>query len=142
MCNKEERHCIQCGAAFLELQDAETAASKLIEESAVESPAPPHEAAVYPCQFCRNAENRCHCGTCEECEYIRTEDGLSNHMMNGHEPSEVIKSFGKQWCRERLGIVDKRQDYAQDRKHSRKWDKIIPFLTEQERSHIHPHYMD
>ena len=30
---------------------------------------------------------------CEECDYISTEKGLNVHIMNDHEPTEVIKIF-------------------------------------------------
>jgi hypothetical protein len=53
----------QCGAASLELQGAETAARKLFEESAVESPAPPPVAAVEWCKniFCTPNMSCNHC---------------------------------------------------------------------------------
>jgi hypothetical protein len=114
----------QCSAASLELQELEKAADT--------------EPNIYkhPCHLCRNNEEFCHCGTCDTCEYKKTAVGLNTHIMNDHEPSEVINTFGEQWCRERLGVVGKSQDSAQERWHSGKWDKIIPFLTEQERNHM------
>jgi hypothetical protein len=60
--------------------------------------------------------------------------------MNDYEPSEVINKFGEQWCREKLGVVYKRQSKAQERHHSKKWDKIIPFLTEHKRNEYHIDY--
>ena len=35
----------------------------------------------------------CKCGKCEECDYISTEEGINVHIMNDHEPPEVIQHF-------------------------------------------------
>jgi hypothetical protein len=128
----EERKelCGNCGAAAALDHQCDTAPEEEVDSN-----------TRHPCPLgCKWAEWDCNnCDNCDECTWVKTEDGLNQHIMYEHEPSEVIKTFGEQWCRERLGIVSKNHDYAQERK---KWDKIIPFLTEQERNHIPSFYID
>ena len=55
----------------------------------------------------------CKCGNCEECDNISTEKGLNVHIMNDHEPPEVIKNYEADWI------------HDQDRFHSQKWDSAM-----------------
>ena len=39
---------------------------------------------------------------CEECEYKATEEGLSCHIISGHEPKDVLNHFGIVWIKNNL----------------------------------------
>jgi hypothetical protein len=75
------------------------------------------------CPLCSEDEY-CNCGTCEECEYFATEAGFNTHIMNQHEPAEVLKSFGNKWVSEQMQFILRNPNSAQDRYQSQKWDKI------------------
>ena len=52
------------------------------ENESVKSPCPLCPVWVYcKCEKCEK---------CEECDYIYTEEGLSVHIMNDHEPPDVF----------------------------------------------------
>ena len=72
------------------------------------------------CPLC--PEDSCHCGKCDECEYIATEEGFSSHMMNDHEPKDVFNHFGIVWINEHMKNINRNMDYAQDRYHLQKWE--------------------
>ena len=80
--------------------------------------------SVYPCPLCKDDHNYCCCGECEECEYLSTEKGLNIHIMNQHEPSDVVTYLGEQWAKDRMSSVFRNPDIANDRRQSAKWDKL------------------
>ena len=55
------------------------------------------------CQECSYCQNR----TCEECEYKATEEGLSYHIMNDHEPKDVFKHFGLVWINDNMKNISR-----------------------------------
>ena len=76
------------------------------------------------CSLCKDDDNYCCCGVCEECEYLMTEEGLYIHIMNQHEPSDVITGLEQQWAKDRMSFVFRNPDIANDRRQSSKWDKL------------------
>ena len=81
----------------------------------------------HPCPLCQN-HNFCCWGVCDECEYMNTEEGMNTHIMNQHEPSDVVKGLGQQWAKDRLSLVYRNQDNATDWRQSAKWDKLYLWL--------------
>ena len=67
----------------------------------------------------------CKCGKCEECDYISTEEGINVHIMNDHEPPEVIQHFKAEWIHNHKHFIKRNYYYAQDRFHSQKWDSAM-----------------
>ena len=57
-----------------------------------------------PCPICPD-EEYCHCGMCEECDYMSTEEGLNMHIMNSHNPKEVYDHFGREWIRAHKHLI-------------------------------------
>ena len=51
------------------------------------------------CMICPVDDGYCHCGNCEECDYISTEKELNMHIMNHHESKDVFDNFGRDWIR-------------------------------------------
>ena len=52
------------------------------------------------CPICLKNSGYCHCGSCDKCIYFATERGFSIHMMNDHEPNEVVQHFGMDWIKD------------------------------------------
>ena len=77
-----------------------------------------------PCPLCQNDNDFCCCGVCDECEYMNTEEGMNTHIMNQHEPSDVVKGLGQQWAKDRLSFIHRNPDIATDQWQSAKWDKL------------------
>ena len=77
-----------------------------------------------PCPLCP-VWIYCKCGNCEECDYISTEKGLNVHIMNDHEPQEVIQHFEANWIHNQKHLIKRNYYYAQDRFHSQKWDSAM-----------------
>ena len=82
------------------------------------------ESVKSPCPLCPVWEY-CKCGKCEECDYISTEEGLNVHIMNDHEPRDVINHFKVDWIQKRKHFIKRNLKYAQDRFHSQKWDSAM-----------------
>ena len=80
--------------------------------------------SINPCPLCQDDHNYCNCGVCDECQYSSTEEGMNIHIMNQHEPSDVVRGLGQQWAKDRLSLVFRNQDNATDRRQSAKWDKL------------------
>ena len=62
------------------------------------------ESVKSPCPLCP-VWVYCKCGKCEECDYIATEEGLNVHIMNEHEPPEVIQHFEADWIRNQKHLI-------------------------------------
>ena len=60
--------------------------------------------SLHPCPLCKDDDSYCCCGVCEECEYLITEECLSTHIMNQHEPSDVIAGLGQQWAKDQCPL--------------------------------------
>ena len=80
--------------------------------------------STHPCPLCQDDHDYCCCGECDECEFINTEKGMNLHIMNQHEPSDVVRGLGQQWAQDRMSFVQRNPDNATDRKQSAKWDKL------------------
>ena len=63
--------------------------------------------------------------TCEECEFLSSKEGLSCHVMNDHEPQDVLKHFGLVWINANMKNINRNLDCAQDRYHLQKWESFI-----------------
>ena len=48
-----------------------------------------------------------YCKLCKECSELETADDLSYHMMNDHNPEEVLQIYGRQWIDDRRYCVRK-----------------------------------
>ena len=82
------------------------------------------ESEKTPCPLCP-VWVYCKCGQCEECDNIATEEGLNVHILNDHEPTDVINHFQADWIRERKHFIQRNMNDAQDRYHSQKWDSAL-----------------
>ena len=51
--------------------------------------------------------------------------GLNVHIMNDHEPPEVIQHFEANWIHNQKHLIKRNYYYAQDRFHSQKWDSAM-----------------
>ena len=80
--------------------------------------------SLHPCPLWKDDDSYCCCGVCDKCEYLITEEGLSTHIMNQHEPSDVLATLGQQWSKNRMTLVNRNPDNATDRWQSAKWDKL------------------
>ena len=65
---------------------------------------------VEPCPFCPadwySKENGyCQCGKCEDCETMTTQDGIDIHILNEHEPTQVLRHFGEYWIMKRKHYI-------------------------------------
>ena len=76
------------------------------------------------CCLCQEECGNCLDGTCEECEYKATEEGLTYHIMNDHEPQDVLKHFGLDWVNDNWKGISRNLEYAQDRYHLQKWENV------------------
>ena len=54
-----------------------------------------------------------------------TELDIIHHIMNEHEPTEVLGHFGRDYVMKHQSIIRRRLDYMQEASHSAKWDMII-----------------
>ena len=83
-----------------------------------------------PCPLCKDDGVSCtgKCryprGTCEDLRNI-TELDIIHHIMNEHEPTEVLGHFGQDYVMKHQSIIRRRLDYIQEASHSAKWDMII-----------------
>ena len=75
---------------------------------------------VNPCPLCKDDHNHCCCGEFEECEYSSTEEGLNTHIMNQHEPADVVSYLGEQWVKDRMSLVLRNPNVANDQLQSAK----------------------
>lgn len=82
------------------------------------------ESEKTPCPLCP-VWVYCKCGQCEECDNIATEEGLNVHILNDHEPTDVINHFQADWIQERKHCIQRNMNDAQDRYHSQKWDSAL-----------------
>jgi hypothetical protein len=82
------------------------------------------EEAIITCPLCKDDHGYCCCGVCDECEYTSTEEGLNVHIMNQHEPTDVVTCLGQQWAKDKMSFVLRNPDIANDRRQSAKWDKL------------------
>ena len=80
--------------------------------------------SINPCPLCQDDQNYCSCGECDECQDSSTEDGMNIHIMNQHEPSDVVRGLGQHWAKDRLSLVLRNPDSANDKWQSDKWDKL------------------
>ena len=55
---------------------------------------------------------------------MSTEKGLNMHIMNQHEPSDVVSYLGEHLVKDRMSLVFGNQDSATDQWQSAKWDKL------------------
>ena len=79
------------------------------------------------CPLCQEECSSCLNNTCEECEYKATEEGLSCHIMNDHEPKDVTNHFGLVWTNNNMKNISRNMEYAQDCYHLEKWEKLVVF---------------
>ena len=77
------------------------------------------------CPLCQEECSSCLNNTCEECEYKATEEGLSCHIMNDHEPKDVFNHFGLVWTNNNMKNLSRNLEYAQDRYHLEKWENLL-----------------
>ena len=87
-----------------------------------------------PCPLCKDGDNFCtgKCEPdCEECDTVRTFTELDNHIhiMNQHEPKEVLQHFGNDWVTNHMELISRNMEIAQDRYHCGKWDKLLSYLV-------------
>ena len=59
-----------------------------------------------------------------ETQHMSTEEGLSMHIMNQHEPYVVVTYLGERWTKDRMSLLCRNLDSATDRWQSAKWDKL------------------
>ena len=83
-----------------------------------------------PCPLCKDdgfsCTGKCRypCGTCEDLRNM-TELDIIHHIMNEHEPTEVLGHFGRDYVMKNQSIIRRRLDYIQEASNSAKWDMII-----------------
>ena len=82
-----------------------------------------------PCPLCPEECGLCENWTCEECEYIATEEGFAVHIMNGHDPKVVFKHFGQLWIHANMKSISRDLQCYQDRLNIQKWENFISCLT-------------
>ena len=75
-----------------------------------------------PCPLCKDDPSYCYCGVCDECEFM--EEDLNMHIMNEHEPSDVVAGLGRQWAKDRISFVQRNPSYLWTIMHASKWDKL------------------
>ena len=80
--------------------------------------------SINPCPLCQDDESYRSCDVCDECQYMSTEESLNMHVMIQLEPSDVVRDHGQQWAKDRISLVLRNQDSADDRWQSAKWDKL------------------
>ena len=89
--------------------------SDIVEEQDLDDQNTSNINSLHPCRLCKDDDNYCCCGVFEECEYLITEEGLSIHIMNQHEPSDVITGLGQEWAKDITSFVIRNPDSATDR---------------------------
>ena len=83
-----------------------------------------------PCPLCKDdgvsCTGKCRdpCGTCEELRSM-TELDIIHHIMNEHEPREVLGHFGQDYVMKHQSIIRRWLDYIQEASHRAKWDMIM-----------------
>ena len=77
------------------------------------------------CTLCPENSGNCVCGKCDECEYFATQEGYSIHIMNQHEPTDVLQHYGMDWINKHFKYVKRNFKYAQDRYHFKKWESFV-----------------
>ena len=77
------------------------------------------------CPLCQEECGSCLNNTCEECEYIASEEGLSFHIMNDHESKAVFNHFGIVWINDNMKNISRNLEYAQDRYNLEKWENLL-----------------
>ena len=84
----------------------------------------------YPCPLCKEGGKFCN-GTCkeecEECDMIRTQTEEDNiyHIINQHEPKEVLEFFGREYVTKHQHTISRDMGTFQDAMHSSKWGTIL-----------------
>ena len=73
------------------------------------------------CPICPDNDGYCHCGSCEECDYVKTEEGLNIHIMNQHEPHEVYNYYGGNWLKAHIHIIHGSLDHY----FNQKWKRYL-----------------
>ena len=80
--------------------------------------------SVSPCPLCPVWEYF-KWGKCDECDYICTEEGLNVHIMNDHEPPDIIKHLKVEWLNNHKCFIKIPYKYAKHCYHSQKWDSAM-----------------
>ena len=88
------------------------------------------EDVLNPCPLCKDGDGFCTglCGDeCEECEFIKatSEQDHKRHIMNDHEPSEVLHHFGRNLVTIHENLISRNIESAQDRYHCEKWNQVV-----------------
>ena len=84
----------------------------------------------YPCPLCKEGGKFCTgtcIGECEGCDQVRTQTEMDNilHIMNEHEPKEVLEYFGLEYVRKHQHTISRNINIFNDVMHSSKWDNIL-----------------
>ena len=80
-----------------------------------------------PCPLCPYEYGLCVNWTCVECEFIATEEGFTQHVMNDHEAKDVFKHFGLVWVNDNMKNISRNLQCAQDRLHLQKWESFMSY---------------
>ena len=101
------------------------------DEESIEETYPVHIIDVpFPCPLCKEGDRFCTgtcIGECEGCDQARTQTEYDNifHIMNQHDPKEVLNYFGRDYVTEHQHTISRNIEIFQDVMHSSKWDKIL-----------------
>ena len=58
-----------------------------------------------------NVEDKNYCKICKNSDEIESEEDLSFHMMNDHDPNEVLEIYGHNWIEERRHCIRKHSSF-------------------------------